>query len=190
MKAPETPEVPRPGLLETLGQRVVLADGAMASMIYAKGVYINTSFESLNLHRGHLVKSIHLEYVQAGAELLETNTFSAHRLKLAKYGFADKVREINLAGVRLAQEASQGRCWVAGTVGPPGVDFEGDPEAASPDTLRQVYGEQIEYLLEGGVDALFLESFSHLPTLALVAEVAKSLGPAIPVVGLVLLNEQ
>src|SRR5690606_35532972 len=84
-------------LLETLNSRVVLADGAMGTMIYSKGVFINTCFESLNLTRGHMVKNIHLEYIQAGAELLQSNTFGAHRLKLAKHGLGDKVREINLA---------------------------------------------------------------------------------------------
>ncbi|MCB2155541.1 bifunctional homocysteine S-methyltransferase/methylenetetrahydrofolate reductase [bacterium] len=180
----------RPSLLEALAKRVVLADGPMGTMIYDRGVYINTSFESLNLSRGHLVKSIHLEFIQAGAELLETNTFSAHRLKLAKYGMADKVREINLAGVQLAQQAALGACWVAGTVGPPGAEFEGNADAASEETLRSVYREQLEYLLEGGVDAFFIESFSHLPTLELVVTEAKELAPEIPVVALVLINEQ
>src|SRR5688572_6471691 len=158
LSASPNPAMSLPSLLETIQSRVVLADGPMGTMIYQKGVYVNQSFENLNLERKHLVKNIHLEFIQAGAELLGTNTFSAHRLKLAKYGLADKVREINLAGVQLARQASQENCWVAGTVGPPGVEWEGDADAASEETLRAVYREQIEALVEGGVDALTFES--------------------------------
>lgn len=179
-----------PPLLEVLGQRVVLGDGGMATMIYNKGVYINQSFENLNLARPHLVKNIHQEYLRAGAELLETNTFSANELKLGRHSLADKVKEINLSGVRLAREAAGGSAWIAGVVGPPGSDVEGDSAAANEAEIRRVYTDQISWLLEGGVDALFLESFSHLPTLALVAEVAKSLDAAMPVVALVKVNER
>jgi homocysteine S-methyltransferase len=135
-----------------------------------------------------MVKNIHLEYLQAGAEILETNTFSAHRLKLAKYGLADKVREINLAGVQLAQQAAQGRAWVAGTVGPPGIEWEGNPGAAGEETLRSVYTEQLTHLVEAGVDALFLESFSHLPTLRLVCEIARELAPGLTIAAMVLVG--
>ncbi|MEQ8821938.1 MAG: bifunctional homocysteine S-methyltransferase/methylenetetrahydrofolate reductase [Sumerlaeia bacterium] len=179
----------RPSLLDTLARRTVLADGAMGPMIYRQGVFINTSFESLNLGRPHVVKNIHLEFKQAGAEILGTNTFSAHRRKLAKYGLADKTREINLSAVRLAQEASQGDCWIAGVVGPPGEDAEGDLEAMDEAALRELYREQLAYLVEGGVDAIFLQSFSHLPTLALVAQEARRAAPGLPLAAMVLLNE-
>ncbi|CAN5192826.1 bifunctional homocysteine S-methyltransferase/methylenetetrahydrofolate reductase [soil metagenome] len=174
-----------PPFLEELSRRAILTDGAMATMIYQKGVYINQSFENLNIDRPHLVKNIHLEYLRAGAELLRANTFCAHALKLAKYGLGDKVKEINLAGVRLAKEAAAGRAWVAGLVGPPGAEVEGDFNAASSDRLTAVYTEQIAHLLEGGVDAIFFESFNHLPTLALAVEAAKNLDAAIPCVAMV-----
>jgi methionine synthase I (cobalamin-dependent)/5,10-methylenetetrahydrofolate reductase len=168
--------------LSALQDRVVLADGAMGTMIYSKGVFINTCFESLNLTRGHLVKSIHLEYIQAGAEVLETNTFGAHQLKLARHGLGDKVREINLAAVQLAREAAQGKCWIAGTVGPLGEEAEG---SIAEDSARKLYAEQIEALVEGGVDLLLLETFSHLPTLSLAVKTAKAIAPDIAVVALV-----
>lgn len=179
-----------PPLLDTLAARVVLADGAMGTMIYAKGVYINTSFESLNLVRGHLVKSIHLEYLQAGAELLETNTFSAHRLKLGKHGLGDKVREVNLAAVQLAQQAARGAAWIAGTIGPPGEDIEGVAGAITDAELDDVYREQIAALVEGGVDALAFETFSHLPTLARLVALARAMAPTLPIIALVLLNDK
>lgn len=174
-----------PPLLDVLAERAVLADGAMATMIYQKGIYINQCFENLNLVRSHLVKNIHIEYRRAGAELLETNTFGAHALKLERHGLADKVREINLAGVRVAREAAGGEAWIAGVIGPPGEEIEGDFTKAGEERLRAVYQEQIAALLEGGVDALFIETFSHLPTLELVTKLARELAPGLPIAAMV-----
>jgi methionine synthase I (cobalamin-dependent)/5,10-methylenetetrahydrofolate reductase len=174
-----------PPLLKVLAERVVLTDGGMATMIYQKGVYINQSFENLNLERPHLVKNIHLEYVRAGAELLKTNTFSANAFKLAKHGLADKVKEINLGGVRLAREAAGGEAWIGGIIGPPGQEIEGIAGAVSEAELRRVYTQQAAAQIEGGVDAIFFESFAHLPTLRLAVEAAKSVDPNIPCVAMV-----
>lgn len=170
--------LPRRGdsLLEAIRSRVVLVDGAMGSLIYAKGVYINQCYEALNLQRAHLIKTIHVEYLRAGAEVIETNTFSANRLKLAVHGLADKVREINLAGARLAREAAETTAWVVGNLGPPGTDAEATCDEA---TLRDVYSEQIEGLLKGGVDGLFFESFSSARVLTIAVEEARRLAPDI-----------
>lgn len=175
-----------PPFLEVLKTRAILVDGAMATLIYQKGVYINQSFEALNLERPHLIKNIHQEYLRAGAELLETNTFCAHRLKLGRYGLADKLKEINLAGVRLAREAAAGSAWIAGLVGPPGNEHEGKLTDAE---VTDLYREQIEHLIEGGVDMLFFESFAHLPTLAAAVTAAKSTDPSIPCVAMVSIEE-
>jgi methionine synthase / methylenetetrahydrofolate reductase (NADH) len=174
--------------LDVLAERAILADGGMATMIYQKGVYINQSFENVNLIRPHLIKNIHLEYLQAGAELLETNTFSANRQKLAKYGLADKVAEINRSGVRLAREAAGGKAWIAGVVGPPGRDVEGDFKALSREEVKELYKEQIGYLIEAGVDILSFMTFSHLPTLRLAIETAKEINSDIPCVAMVLVD--
>lgn len=178
-----------PPLLDVLAERAVLADGAMATMIYQKGVFINQSFENLNLARPHLVKNIHIEYRRAGSELLETNTFGAHALKLERHGLTEKVREINLSGVRLAREAAGGEAWIGGLAGPPGYEVEGDFGAVGEERLREVYREQIGALIEGGIDVLILETFSHLPTLALVVEVARSLENDLPIVAMVQVEE-
>lgn len=174
-----------PPFLSELSARVILCDGGMATMIYEKGIYINQSFENLNLERPHLIKNIHLEYVRAGAQVLETNTFCANAFKLAKHGLGDKVREINLAGVRLAREAAEGKAWIGGVVGPPGQEVEGKDREFPAEKIRSVYTRQLEALIEGGIDILFLESFAHLPTLHLLCDLAKEIAPTLPIVGTV-----
>src|SRR5262245_23128006 len=97
---------------ELLPQRVFVADGAMGTMLYGKGVFINRSFDELNVSQPALVKEIHQDYVKAGAQILETNTFGATRIRLAAFGMAEKCRAINEAGVRIAREAAQDRAFV------------------------------------------------------------------------------
>src|SRR6516165_12171206 len=96
-----------------LSRRVMVADGAMGTMLYSRGVFINRCFDELNLSAPDMVRQIHQEYVKAGAEILETNTFGATRQRLGAFGFSEKLKAINLAGVRLAREASNG-AYVAG----------------------------------------------------------------------------
>ena len=91
---------------ESLAQRVWVADGAMGTMLYSKGAFINRCYDELNLSLPALVRDVHQEYVRAGAEIIETNTFGANRKRLASFGFADKVRLINRAGVRIARFAT------------------------------------------------------------------------------------
>src|SRR5438094_10374929 len=91
---------------EALAQRVLVADGAMGTTLYSKGVFINRCYDELNLSLPALVRDVHQEYVKAGAEILETNTFGANRKRLSAFGFGDKVRLINHAGVRIAREAA------------------------------------------------------------------------------------
>src|ERR1700681_194335 len=101
---------------DRLSRRVMVADGAMGTMLYARGVFINRCFDELNLSSPDMVRQIHQEYVKAGAEILETNTFGASRPRLGAFGVAEKLKAINLAGVRLAREAAKEGVFVAGAV--------------------------------------------------------------------------
>jgi len=144
-----------------LARRVLVADGAMGTMLYARGIFINRCYDELNLSAPALVKEIHEEYVKAGAEILETNTFGANRARLAGYGFAEKLRAINQAGVRLAREAAGGAAFVAGAVGPLGIRIE-PLGPTSFEEARAMFREQIAALVEAGIDLLILETFANL----------------------------
>jgi homocysteine S-methyltransferase len=149
---------------EQLSRRVLVADGAMGTMLYSRGVFINRSFDELNLSAADLVRQIHQEYVKAGSEIIETNTFGANRPRLAAFGMAEKLREINHAGVRLAREAARENAFVAGAIGPLGVRIEplGPTSFAE---ARAAFREQVEALVEAGVDALVFETFGNLDEL-------------------------
>ena len=142
---------------ERLEKRVVVCDGAMGTMLYSKGISLSRCFDELNLSAPHLVKEVHLGYVKAGAEVVETNTFGATRLRLAKFDLGDKVREINIAGARLAREVAGDDLWVAGAVGPFGLRLE-PLGPTSREEARQSFREQIEALVEGGVDLVIIET--------------------------------
>lgn len=151
----------REPFLERIEKRTVVADGAMGTMIYAKGIPFSRCFDELNLSWPQLVKEIHLGYVKAGAEMLETNTFGASRPRLAKYELGDKVWDINFAGARLAREVAGDDLYVAGSVGPLGLHLE----PLGPTSLeegRALFREQIAALVEGDVDLLVLETMIDL----------------------------
>src|SRR5579871_2758682 len=143
---------------EQLERRVLVADGAMGTALYAKGVFINRCFDELNLSLPALVRDVHQEYIKAGAEILETNTFGANRKRLAAFGFSEKLRLINQAGVRIAREAARDQAFVAGTVGPLGIRLE-PLGPTSFEEARAIFREQIEALVEAGIDLLILETF-------------------------------
>jgi homocysteine S-methyltransferase len=146
---------------EQLARRAMVADGAMGTMLYSRGVFINRCFDELNLSAPDMVRQIHQEYVKAGAEILETNTFGANRMRLGAFGLAEKLRAINQAGVRLAREAARENAFVAGAIGPLGAHIEplGPTSFAE---ARAIFREQVEVLLEAGVDLLVLETFGNL----------------------------
>jgi len=148
---------------DQLASRVIVADGAMGTVLYSRGVFINRCFDELNLSSPDMVRQIHQEYAKAGAEILETNTFGATRQRLGAFGFAEKLKAINLAGVRLAREAANG-AFVAGAVGPLNVRIEplGPTSFAE---ARAAFREQIDALLEAGVDLLIFETFGNLDEL-------------------------
>src|ERR671917_1795487 len=146
-------------LLES--DQIAVFDGAVGTMLYAKGVYINRSYDELNLTNPELVRDVHAEYVRAGAEIVETNTFGATRHKLGQYGLEGRLREINLEAARLAREAAAGRAYVAGAVGPLGLRIE-PYGPTSFDEAKDLFKEQIAALLDGGVDLFLLETFSDV----------------------------
>ena len=136
----------------------MVADGAMGTALYAKGVFINRCYDELNLSLPALVRDVHQEYIRAGAEILETNTFGANRKRLGAFGFAEKVRLINQGGVRIAREAARDLAFVAGAVGPLGIRLE-PLGPTSFEEARALFREQVEALVEAGVDLLVLETF-------------------------------
>jgi homocysteine S-methyltransferase len=146
---------------EALANRVLVADGAMGTVLYQKGVFINRCYDELNLSLPAMVRDVHQEYIKAGAEILETNTFGANRKRLGAYGFAEKVRLINQAGVRIAREAARDQAFVAGTVGPLGVRLE-PLGPVSLEEARAIFREQIAAQVEAGVDLLILETFRDM----------------------------
>jgi methionine synthase / methylenetetrahydrofolate reductase(NADPH) len=143
---------------------VIVADGAMGTMLYGRGVFINRCFDELNISSPQLVKEVHQEYVKAGAQVLETNTFGSNRVRLATFGFAEKLNTIIQAGVRLTREAAAGKAFVAGSIGPLGVPIE-PLSAISFAEARDIFREQATALVEAGVDLLVLETFNNLPEL-------------------------
>ena len=138
-----------------------LFDGAMGTMLYARGVYINRCYDELSLTQPDLVRDIHRAYVKAGAEIIETNTYGANRAKLARHGLEDRTGEINRAAARIAREAAGDRACVAGALGPLGLRIEPYGPTAR-EEARGIFREQAEALAEAGVDLFILETFADL----------------------------
>ena len=146
------------GFLDALEERVLVCDGAMGTMLYARGVFINRSFDALNLSQPDLVAEVHREYVRAGADVLETNTFGANRVKLEAFGLAGELAAINAAGVKIARKAARGKAFVAGAIGPLGIRVEPWGRTGI-DEAEQIFREQAAALAEAGVDLFVLETF-------------------------------
>ena len=143
---------------------IFVFDGAVGTRLYDKGIYINRSYDELNLISPDLVREVHEEYVKAGADIIETNSFGASRHKLQSYGLEEKLRDINIASARLAREAAGEKVFVAGAIGPLGLRIE-PYGPTSFDEAKELFKEQAEALLEGGVDLFILETFSELPAI-------------------------
>ncbi|HLZ39959.1 MAG TPA: bifunctional homocysteine S-methyltransferase/methylenetetrahydrofolate reductase [Candidatus Sulfotelmatobacter sp.] len=175
--------------LTRLKQAPVLCDGAMGTLLYAKGVFINRCYDELNLSQPDLIRGIHHDYLQAGAEVIETNTFGANSFRLARHSLADKVNEMNRAGARLAREAAKSfDVWVAGSVGPLGTRIEPLGKTSFQEA-QDAFREQIQALVEGGVDLLILETFGYLEEIHQAISAAKQVSPSTPLVAQVTIDE-
>jgi len=144
---------------DLLEKQVILGDGAMGTMLYNQGIFVNRCFDALNLEKPSLVQGIHEAYVEAGADFIETNTFGANAFRLAKYGLAQDVDRINRAAVGIAREAAQGRALVAGAIGPIGSELTGHGRLTN-DQVSGMLQDQAKALVSEGVDLLILETFS------------------------------
>ncbi len=164
-------------ILERLKTEILTGDGAVGTMLYAKGVSLDSNFEHLNLVRPGLVLELAREYVAAGAQVIETNTFGANHTKLSAIGLGHKVAEINRAGAAIAREAASGRSdiLVAGSVGPL-VRVKGDERELSPGEMEEAFLAQCRALAEGGVDLLLLETFASLDQIRAAIRAARSTG--------------
>ena len=175
--------------ISRLKQAPVLCDGAMGTLLYSKGVFINRCYDELNLSQPDLIRSVHQEYLQAGAEIVETNTFGANSFRLSRFSLGDKVREINTAGVRLAREAAKSfDGYVAAAVGPLGVRIEPLGKVALDEAYKS-FLEQITAQVEAGADLLILETFGSLQELHQAIRAARAVTPNIPVVAQVTIDE-
>src|SRR5712692_3316161 len=163
--------------IERLRERPLPGAGAMATMLYARGVPLDACFDVLNVNEPKIVQGIHAEYIQAGADWIETNTFGANRFKLGVHGLAAQVREINLRGVKLARDVREtlGRdVFVLGSIGPLGK-YLAPLGSITTEEARAAFAEQAEGLLEGGVDAFVVETFSDLQELRLAVEAIRAI---------------
>jgi homocysteine S-methyltransferase len=176
-------------LLDRLKRSPVLCDGATGTLLYAKGIFINRCYDELNCSQPELIKDIHHQYLQAGAEIIETNTFGANTFRLARHGMENRVSEINQAGARLAREAAKSfDAWVAGSVGPLGVRIE-PLGKTSFEEARAAFRGQIAALVEGGVGLLMLETFGYVEELHQAILAARDVDPKVPVVAQVTIDE-
>jgi homocysteine S-methyltransferase len=181
---------------DIFANRSVLADGAMGTVLYSRGIFINRCYDELNLSDPSLILSIHEDYLQAGAEILETNTFGANRFRLTRHGLAEKVSEINAAGVRLARQAvdhlkdkQAADAWVAGSVGPIGVRLEPLGKTGL-DEARAAFAEQISALAGAGADMLIIETMPALNEAREALVAAREMAPELPVLVMVTVDDE
>jgi homocysteine S-methyltransferase len=173
--------------LDMLSEGVVLFDGAMGTMLYDRGIFINRCFDEINLANPDMVESIHREYIDSGAEVIETNTFGANRFKLGLHGLEEKLADINRLGAEIAVKASNGTAQVAGAIGPLGIRIE-PWGPTSNEEAREAFSEQAEALLAGGVDIFVLETFADLNEIHQAVEAVRSISD-IPIVAQMTLQQ-
>lgn len=167
--------------LKALGSRILLADGAMGTYLYSKGEYITHSYDQLNLTKPELVREVHRDYIAAGADIIETNSFSANRYRLARWGLDKSVREINLSAAKIAVYEARGGVYVAGSIGPLGMGVQPLGKISRADA-EAAFFEQAAALVEGGVDLLILETFSNLAEVECAVAAIRKCRADVPVI--------
>lgn len=166
--------------LDAIDDHVLVCDGAMGTRLYSKGVFVNRCFDSLNLTQPDLVAEVHLEYVRAGADVIETNTFGSNRIKLASFGLSEKLHAINVQGARIARHAAREQAYVAGAIGPLGIRIEPWGRMGV-DEAQERFAEQAQALLDGGVDLFIIETFRDVNELRAAVAAVRGLCP-LPIV--------
>ncbi|HXX64669.1 MAG TPA: homocysteine S-methyltransferase family protein, partial [Bacteroidota bacterium] len=166
----------------------IVFDGGVGTYLYEKGIFINTCFDELNLINADIVTEVHRDYVNAGADVIETNTFGANRFKLAPHGLETKVYEINLKGAQLAKAVAKQDVLVAGSIGPLGIQIE-PLGKISYDEAKEAFKEQAKGLIDGGVDLIILETFLLVAELAQAIRAVRELNPDIPIMAQMTIND-
>lgn len=172
----------KPNFLEYIQNRIILGDGALGAYLYQCGVSRDKNIDLLNLQSPDTVHNAHEEYIRAGSQLIETNTFGANRFQLEPLGFGDKLREINRIGAEIAVKAAGGKVFVGGSVGPSGLRFPLLDDQASPEEISESFQEQFLGLAEGGVDCFIIETFSSLEEMILALGIARAAVPDMPII--------
>jgi len=170
-----------------VSERVLVGDGAMGTMLYQQGVFLNRCFDELNVTDPKLVRAVHESYVEAGADFIETNTFGANRLKLSKFGLVGEVAQVNRAGARIAREAAKDSVLVAGAIGPLGCELT-DHGPITSQAAAEIFEEHGRALVEAGVDLLILETFSNPEELLIAIRAIGGLAD-IPIIAQMTVNE-
>ena len=159
-------------IVDEIKDRILVFDGAMGTSIYSSGIFVNTCFDELNLSKPELIKTIHKGYVDAGADVILTNTFGANSVKLKKYGLADKCRDINKAGVEIAKSVAKDNVYVLGSVGSR-LNFGTMITSENRDIIASSYYEQLEELAKSDVNGVIFETFFDIEELLMAAGIAK-----------------
>jgi homocysteine S-methyltransferase len=175
--------------IEALTAGALVGDGGMGTQLYERGMLFSANYEELNLSRPEVVRKVHEDFLHAGAEVIETNTFGANALRLGRHGIEDRMRDINLAAVKIATAAAEGKAYVAGAIGPTGLIFEGVEGEAS--RVRAAFKAQAEALAEGGIDFLLIETMRHPQEILLALDAAReAVGTRLPIVAQVSIDQE
>jgi homocysteine S-methyltransferase len=175
--------------LEAVERSLLVCDGAMGSLLYERGIFVTQNFEQLNVARPDVVKRIHADYLEAGAQIIQTNTFGANRFRLERHGLVGEVKRYNLEGAKIAREVVGNRAYVAGSIGPTGL-VPGADRARELNEAKATFADQAAALAEGGCDVLFLETFRHLDEICIAIEAARVGAPGLPIVAAVTFDSE
>ena len=181
MASPGPSSTQLPPFLEAVERSLLVSDGAMGSLLYERGIFVTQNFEQLNVARPEVVKKIHADYLEAGAQIIQTNTFGANRFRLERHGLVGEVRRYNLEGAKIARDVVGGRAYVGGSIGPTGL-VPGADRSKELALARATFADQAAALAEGGCDLLVLETFRHLDELCVAIEAARLGAPKLPII--------